>query len=231
MRIKRTEVPFDGRPVEFFEDTETGKLYSRIFGGFAWPSEKPGFATVVAEEMIAHPSQIGKTQRLYVLDEYETFEPPRLIEQCTQLQQEYLIQAFYGRTTVPQQMELLTRWNRARRDEHLSELNISSAPHSDDGKIFFHVNLLRMRLDPSTMNLFGIAEKRLSSSLESFQNEDLYKATEVEFPAVASLGYAVAALDSNPFDLTGPTFTSAQYEYDLFNHSARTEYNLFNTRN
>ncbi len=221
MRIKMIRTTFDRNPIEFYEDQETRNQYARIFGGFAWPSDKPGFATVVAEEMIQHPTQIGSTQRLFVLDEFESFEPPKLLERCAELQREYLIQGFYGRTrALPQQMEMLAQWNRIRRASQLSVLNIHSAPHSDDGKIFFHINLLLMRLDPGTMNLFGIAEKRLNSFLDEMNPEDLHKATDTAFPAVASLGYAVAALDGNPYDPLGQTgATQAITDYDLFNHS------------
>ena len=78
-------------------------------------------------------------------------------------------------------------------------LSIAPSPYTDNSKGFeFALNLLRRRLKKDHKTLHLGADSRLPSYLSALSSTDLKDATAEDHPAVAALGYAVAALETWP---------------------------------
>ena len=77
-----------------FYHEATQKYYQRIVAGLVFPAERPGFVTIIAEEITHRPQP-----KLFWLAEYEGHDLGSLMEKCIELQADYQIQDFYARET------------------------------------------------------------------------------------------------------------------------------------
>jgi hypothetical protein len=177
-----------------FWDVKGERLYQRVVGGLAWPGERPGFAVVVGETASWRPPY-----HQYLITEIESPNVGELIRHCHELTKKCWVSAWYGRTDG-EHTEILAYHNRQARARRERPLSLRSAPESDGGRLLYHVNLLLSRLDAANKSLYFNAESRLPGYLSELQSfADISKAKAEDFPAVAALGYAVAALTTYKF--------------------------------
>ena len=120
-----------------------GRDFGRVFGGLAWPCDKPGFAVIVGEERF--PAIGTKDYHSYLIAEVEEQNLQSLISWCAELAGIYNVQNFYGRRHPPCTRYLNAR-NREAREKGLPEFRVSQAPYSEDGLIEYHINILLHRL-------------------------------------------------------------------------------------
>ena len=169
------------------EDRELG----RIIGGLAWPAgDNPAFAVIVGEDL--YPRLGDKVRHCYLLSEVEESDLERLFERCVYLLEHLRsagtkVEAFFGREHHSN-MRFLDLWCRDKR----KELPFFYAPNSDDGLIGYHIDILRKRARNMTLHLFEGC--KLRSYIEEVGRNEVTKATDSEYPAVAALGYAVTRL-------------------------------------
>jgi len=172
----------------FYHEAED-RLYQRVVAGFAAPSERPGTIVVLAEESFWRP-----LFQVHCLAEDEAPTLDKLIEAAIELKADYRITDFYGRTSNEDTRRFLELYNREQREKRMPTMEILSAPYSDSGDIASHINILRNRLHPDKKSLHLGKSKILPGALQEIPIDKLATATDTEFPAVAALGYAVAAL-------------------------------------
>ena len=174
-----------------------GKAISlgRKFGGIGWPSESPGFACVVGEEL--HPMLGSKVHRLFVLDEAENEDTYQLLNECAKFMDNYNISNFFGRYDESF-MRILYSWNA---QSQFPELLVYGAPSSKDGLIGYHLETLKNRLRKDQKTLFFPPESKLPGYIEAIPPGVINTASDTQFPAVAALGYCVAYLTECPPDL------------------------------
>jgi len=168
-----------------------GLDFGRVFGGLAWPSDKPGFAVIVGEERF--PAIGTKDYHCYLIAEVEEQSLQSLIAWCAELAAIYNVQNFYGRRHPPCIRYLNVR-NREVSERGLPEFRVSQTPNSEDGFIEYHINILLHRLSNEHQTLHLHKDSRLPGYLTAVPANGISTATESQFPAVAALGYAISAL-------------------------------------
>jgi hypothetical protein len=97
-------------------------------------------------------------------------------------------------------------------------MEILAAPYSNTGVIASHINILRHRLHPDKKSLHLGASKILPGALQEIAVDELASATDTDFPAVAALGYAVAALTEWEYQKPGSKPSFVNGDYDIFNY-------------
>jgi len=173
--------------------TDEKRTYRRVVGGIAWPGNSPGFACVVGEEIL--PAVGSKDHHLYVLAEVEEADVHTLFRRSVELAVKYHASYFYGRNDRAM-INLLDLWNRNSKEQGTGVLNFGSAFSSEEGKINYHLNVIKSLLLPER-TLLHLSDKIESPKLPAYIESLSLNATAVEdtdYPAVAALGYAVTLL-------------------------------------
>ncbi len=198
-------------------DMDKDRQYQRIWGGLAWPGEKPGFAVVLAEELSMDPAP-----RLFTLVEIEEENIERLITRCIELTSEFSVKEWYGRTTDNAINAYLQEYNSKAIDRHRSTFDIMDAPYSNKGQIHYHVNILLEKLRPTNTRLFLHKESRLDSFLNELPAGKISTAKDTDYLAIAALGYVVAAFDLHEYVIGGDfKHKTAITEYDVWGRNKK----------
>jgi len=164
----------------------------RILGGIAWPGDnKSGFAVVVGADTF--PEIGGRIHHYHLLSEVEDNDTGQLLRKCAELKTRFEVENFYGRYDESI-VNYLTFWNRDARDRHIPEFHVYPAPSSEGGKIGYHLNLLRNRLQSARKTLHLLGQSRLPGYLSELPANGAVTINDSQYPAVAALGYAVSTL-------------------------------------
>ncbi len=171
-------------PQPQYRDTE--RAYQRVVAGIGWPGAKPGAVCVIDEEATY------RAPNLYLLDEIEESDPGEFFRVCTDLEGKYSIGKFCSRLDEAN-LEYLSMWNRQRRESRLSTLSVSGAPFSDDGRVQYHLSIVKdkLRMEQKSLHL---GDSRVSGLLVEIQTGEVSDIKDSEHPLIASLCYAVSAL-------------------------------------
>jgi len=177
-------------------DPDTKNKYRRVVGGIAWPGVEPGFAVVVGEDADRDDEMDAYHYR--VLDEYQAQEIDLLLAWCEMTEINSSVGwTWYGNPKNKAAMAFV--WPRRDKVEKAGRriLSIAPAPYVNDAKGFeFCLNVLRRRLMADHKTLHLGADSRLPSYLTALSSTDLKDANPEDHPAVAAIGYAVAALET-----------------------------------
>ena len=208
-----------------YQNAETREEYLCLWGGFAWPGLKPGFAVVVA---VLEPER-GKGLIFKVLEEVEENDINALLRGAFDLFQKY------GKncSVIPWQWfgdpesgfnEFLHRFNKhLEKAEDRHWLCLSYPPHFKEANRFGiycqTIHLLSPKSVPSDMHdqkrLSLGSCKRLQSYLTQLNHEAVHKGTPQDHPAVAALGYALSALyEYEPWLRDVETFDRDREDYE-----------------
>ena len=180
--------------------TDEKRTYRRVVGGIAWPGNSSGFAVVVGEEI--YPAVGSKDHHLYVLAEVEETDVYTLFKRCVELAVKYQASFFYGRYDLAM-INSLNLWNRNSLEQGTAMFNFNSALFSDEGKINYHLNVIKSLILPERkfLHLSDIIESpKLPAYIQSLPPNIYATATDIEYPAVAALGYAVTFLVEFRYD-------------------------------
>jgi len=181
---------FDGHKIEF----------DQVLAGFAWPTDEPGFSVVIGEQYLRKAT--GDEVHYYNLGETENIKMDALIQDTIRLRRKFEVQGVWGRSRetaskVLPSMNYLLSWNKRSRSRGGAELFVGNADYTEpNGYIEFHCNLIRsMSMDDKKQLLLGT-----NSKLPTYLNdvpEDISQLTDINFPAVAALGYVLATLEAH----------------------------------
>ncbi|MBW2065013.1 MAG: hypothetical protein JRJ03_08775 [Deltaproteobacteria bacterium] len=174
---------------------------TRVVAGLGWPAEKPGFLVVVGEELFFEPPfpKTGVEFRYHVIAESEQTDLSKLIKTATASKNRFEIQTYYARLKSSKSKELpalhyLEQHNRTAFAQGVAPLYVVEAPFAEDrGLLSFHLNVVKGLLRPEKRTLFIPPTSALNAALLEVP-DDVSRVKDVDFPAVAALGYAVAAL-------------------------------------
>ena len=191
---KVIESKLPGVTEEYLVNKKTGKRYSRIFGGIAWPGRKPGCGVVVAEEF-----EIDETlnKRHYrILAEYENQNPTDLIRRCAEFSRGLRAYPFYGDDNNRPMMEILQRRRLG--------LYITAAPFVDESNALkVYLTMIRELTSPTKKTLHFDQASKFPALLAGINFLDIPNTTETAFqqyPAITALGFAVSALEMLVYD-------------------------------
>jgi hypothetical protein len=175
-----------------YRDQVNGRIYQRIVGGIALPSDKPGHVVVMGEEATIRPPY-----HIYFICESSEDTINKLFSKALEFQTDCWGDGFYGRIS-DQAKQYLVNFNRSQNERQLKTLELYSAPNSSTGNIGYHVGLLVDALSATQKTLFLENSLHLPKALKQMSLQDASGATDSEYPIVASLGYAVSLLIENP---------------------------------
>lgn len=180
-----------GEMMEVFTDDQTGKEYSRIVGGLAWPNAgSPGFAIVIAEDFEEDPNL--KARRLWVLNEAENSDVAELIRRCQDWRETYQTQDWYGCTSNKAMMGVLYHLQKGL--DQKSKFSFTPAPHADDPQgLGYYLPLIKECLGINRKILHFGEGSKLPGYLAEMGPETL-NLNPAEYPPIAALGYALSKL-------------------------------------
>ena len=133
---------------------------------------------------------------MYVLAETEEMDVHQLLRRCAELTVKYGVSCFYGRYDQSM-IRVLNLWLRDARDNRRAVFGFDSAPFSKDNNISYHMNVVKSLLLPERkiLHLSDMIESpKLPAHIQSLPPNVYSTATDIEYPAVAALGYAVTLL-------------------------------------
>lgn len=186
---------FPGLDVQtVYVDKLTQTQYRRIIAGLAWPTSKPGFLVVLAEEL----RKKAPGHSFVVLAEHQSTDLHELHAKAYQQQEYYLVQRFYG---DPTDENMLRLWYKATEDrrirfprKQLSRIHITPAPNHDQSvNLRFYAHLIISLLDSTRKRLYLRDAHTLKAHLENLQGDSLDTSAS-NSPSIAALGYAASAL-------------------------------------
>lgn len=186
---------------------EADKVLSRVYAGLVHPVDQPGFICVLGEEQ-------ERSSRIYVLAEYEDDDLGNLLRKLIEFQHDFRIQETYADITDQPFRSFLAHFNSECEARGLESIQLNRPYHFNDGKLSFHLNLLREYLRINSKRLHLLDASKLKSYL---QQSFLYDETYQSHPAIAALGWPFAALISQPYtpdDRNEPQ--QALMDYDPF---------------
>jgi hypothetical protein len=163
-------------------------IFQRIVGGLVWPAERSGFICVVAEEAAIRPPF-----QLHLLAEAEEQAADQLIHRARELKSRWKVQDFYAKLDETM-LRYLERLNIEARARYERPFEVLAAPYTDSSEIGYHVAILRDRLKPSQKSLHLGSESKLPTALLELTVDRVFDAQDSQYPAIASLAYAVTAL-------------------------------------
>jgi hypothetical protein len=172
--------------------------FNRVVGGWAWPSDQPGFFVILAERLL--PKATGDVVHYYVIDEIGDINIDKLLGKSIVRGKKLKVQGVYGRprqsgSKILPAMHYLDQWNLRSGMKGGPSFHIYTAPYVEDqGLISFHVNLIRSMVRSGNKRLF-FGTSMLAGYLEHVP-VDYAQVFDTQHPAVAALGYALANLDS-----------------------------------
>jgi hypothetical protein len=176
------------------KDLELG----RIVGGLAWPGEKPGFAVVIGEDLYPKLGSglFNGLYHYYLLGEYEGWDLGELLTCCTYFTRYFNIKDFYARTNYKPSMDWIYSWNRNEKEKFYPSYATGS---KENGQITWQINNLLHCANKQTLHLSR--GPKTEGYLREIQQIDISTATDMQFPSIAALGYAVSSLTEYPPDL------------------------------
>lgn len=198
--VKKTQIdPLNGGAQTFYHEWNSLRKFRRILGGLAWPGVKPGFAVVLGEEW--QKDYEVDVYHLHWLAEVEEVNIERLLEWCSffEVMSPDVDWQFFGDVRNKPAMSFWFDMQDKFMEKRRRGFSIVKAPYADSPRSFqFLVNNLWRHLTPGRKTLHLGAGSKLAGYLTELAPEEIVKASEEEYPAIAALGYAVATLSAWP---------------------------------
>lgn len=196
LRLERKSNHYTGfKTKTWFRNKETEARYKRVVGGLAWPSIRPGFAVILAEDWDEDPHL--KARHFRLLAEAEEGEIQEILEWCRvmHVNSSEAHWCWYGERNNKPAMSFCSRMNRNLYEQGMLGVRIANAPYADDPRGFeFCVNILKEHLRPERKTLHLGEQSALPGYLMNLSSRDIIRASAQDYPAIAAAGYAMAAL-------------------------------------
>ena len=203
--IIRKKLPNHGKRA--FYQPSINRWYQRIIGSIVWANEKPGYACAVAEELVSRHQQ----PRYHVLALVEAMDHAKMLEKCLEMKGDIKIDEFYA-PPDPEAIHFLRYWNNQQQEKLLPEIHTTTPRYYNDGKIVYHLNLLKGTMQPESKKLYTHGDIDLASELNSVPNP-IGDAHYLDYPAAAALGYCITVLLTQPYKSESETVYFARRDY------------------
>ncbi|NIQ17738.1 MAG: hypothetical protein GTN43_02915 [Candidatus Aenigmarchaeota archaeon] len=177
----------------YYRNEETGDEYRRVVGGMGWPfKEKPGFIVVVAEDFAEIPGP-GK-RRLTVIYEKEDDQIEGIFRKVIEAQRFHWLEGIWGNRSHENMMALIRQFNDEQNKKQGALVHILYAPKCDEpDNLTYYAHIIKKQLT-KPRNLYFGPESQFPSYLSALPSEKV-KGLVDQWPAIAALGYALAALE------------------------------------
>ena len=155
--------------------------FDRIGGGVGWPGEKPGSIVILGE------TEISNKMHRFVLAEAVCGSFGEILKDVAKLRRRLKVDSWHSRH-VPGSEEYLSIYNAKafKEGKPLFEFD-DDAPDLND-KIQMNVELIRDNVVSGNKLLHFFNDSMLPSELQGLP-EQTYRLTNLDYPAIAALGY------------------------------------------
>lgn len=185
------QLPLSAESVARFRDKRNQRVYTRILGGMAWPTKAtPGFLLVLALDRQENP-QTHKPD-IWTLHEYESADPGALMENVMNCVWRLQCAKWYGNPYGVMGSVYGPLWNRTVRQQKRIHLINAPAVERQDA-LTLYLELIRQALASHCKTLQIGGNNLLREHLAQIPRE-LPSESADDYPAIAALGYALAAL-------------------------------------
>jgi len=193
-------------------DEKERQQYSRIVGGLAWPGKRSGFALIVGEHFKGHPAYSTPIYR--ILSEMEADNIPSLLDQVADAHAFFKAETWLADTEYGAGRRLTRELNEELEKNRKPEIELVKAPFVSSPTGFVYLfSTIKKILDPEHKRLFLGEGSRLSTYLLEPHSGQIGDIQKGEYPAIEALGYVVAYMENNPFQLV-PDSPRDDREYD-----------------
>ena len=182
IRIDTKSPLFGGCPVRTFtevgDDGKDGRVFRQFVIGMAWPINGPGYIVVIGEEL--DTDKALDANKLHIIDEYEHPGNDQLVNRCAQFIGKYHGAGVYGDTSNRPMMESTI---------HIRNLYVKQAPFCDQSstRYQYYISLIR-GMASATRKILHFGDSNIVNHVRMIDDK--------ENPAILSLGYALAAIQS-----------------------------------
>ena len=168
--------------------------YRRVIGGLAWPSgTEEGFAVVLAEDHV--PDRKIDTRHVYVLEEDGSHDVLELYELCTKFNLKHGVNQWFGDNMSPL-IAMFERQNRANTWRGYAGIRLRPAPRLHErNALEMYAQLVKQRLQPGKKSLHFGQNSEIPQRIVQISVDELRNSPAEQYPVLAALGYAMAAID------------------------------------
>lgn len=188
------------------------RFYSRVVASMVWPGERPGFITILGEEM--QTLRCDQKPALHELTEFESHDLRDLLDRHLDFLADWKFNTAYAPPDISV-YRFIRHFNEEQREKRMPEIRTTRPPYYDQGKISYHLNILKEQLRPASKRL----HLHVTSRLPGYLNEIPANASDTldsQHPAIASLAYGVTALVTHPFIFESQVTHMVETDYDVY---------------
>jgi hypothetical protein len=179
---------FLGKPDFYYVDKETGRKYRRIYAGMQWPGAKAGAIIVLGETLEVNADLDERP--IWVLAEYANKNPSEIFAKCREFRELMCVQEFFG--------DIYNRLMMVLKSESKSGFNLSKAPSVDNANAYETYLAIIREKTSATNKVLNFGKSRvLREELAAMTSVPAGNSFRTDFPHIAALGYALAALVVN----------------------------------
>jgi len=163
----------------------------RIWGGIAWPGDRPGYCCIVGEQKLPECLPDKTYYPLYLLAERQATgnNKVELVETAIDMGRQFKINRWYGRGFNDSDNALFLRqWNKTSRDRNDPIFKIRTATNTETPSLSYQLGALATALQDNELILHWTLGSIFQTELISTPQE-IDKVTALAFPAIAAMGY------------------------------------------
>jgi hypothetical protein len=220
MNILEKRIACDGKV--YWLNPESKREYGRAAAGLVWPGKNPGYAVIVGEdEMKDTASQV---RHYHILAEIEDAGLEAFIVRCHEQAGLFSVTDWYGDSSDRVAGEFLSTYNADLYKRRQQGFYISRAPLLNEPSCFeYGVQTIYKHTKAGKKTLHIGDKSKLPGYLLELRPEEIKTARAGDYPAIAALGYALAALDTWPATNLTRNKQQVENDWDPFDLDRRGE--------
>jgi hypothetical protein len=193
----------DGNKTMLEEDLPDGdtRIFARTVAAVGWPSDKPGGFVVVAETLTSHPFPT----ELVVVDVFETPDTQELLNHAVEAQVALKYKEAFADVSNGPMRRFLVQYNDIARGHKRREVSLRQPSFwEEDCRISHYLQCCKTMLQTGDKHLHLESHQRIAAALGDIAYTTMQELKEADTPMLAALGYVVAFLQANPFQIEKP---------------------------
>jgi hypothetical protein len=194
----------DGNKTMLEEDLPNGytRIFARTVAAVGWPSDKPGGFVVVAETLTSHPFPT----ELVVVDVFESPDLQEILNHAVEAQVALKYKESFADVSNGPMRRFLVQYNDIARGHKRREVSLRQPQFwEEDARISHYLQCCKTMLQTGDKHLHLESHQRIAAALGDISYDRLQELKEADTPMLAALGYVVAFLQANPFQIEKPS--------------------------
>jgi hypothetical protein len=193
----------DGNKTMLEGDLPNGdtRLFPRTRAAVGWPSDKPGGFVVVGETLTSHPFPSD----LIVLDVFESPDTQELLTHYIEAKVALKFDDAFADMSNGPMRRFMVQFNDIARARKQREVSLRQPSFwEEDCRISHYLQCCKTMLQTGDKHLHLESHQRIAAALGDIAYTTMQELKEADTPMLAALGYVVAFLQANPFQIEKP---------------------------